>query len=65
MVLPFIMHTTEPMSKAVGCANKCQGLKSGFGYASVLYDRTREKGHNQKGRERQIKSEFQLSYCKV
>lgn len=36
MVLPFIMHTTEPMSKVVDCSNKCQSLKLSFGHASVL-----------------------------
>ncbi len=53
MVLPFIMHTTEPMTNAVGCTNKCQGSKLGFGHASVLYDGTYEKGHTQKARHKQ------------
>lgn len=48
MGLPFIMHTREPISRAVGCSNKCQSLKLGFGHASVLYNRTYEKGHTQK-----------------
>lgn len=48
MVLPFIMHTSEPITRAVGCTNKCQSLKLGFGHASVLYNRSYEKGHTQK-----------------
>lgn len=56
MGLPFIMHTREPISRAVGCSNKCQSLKLGFGHASVLYNRTYEKGHTQKaGSSNQIR----------
>lgn len=63
--LPFIMHTTEPISKTVGCTNKCQSLKLGFGHASALYDRTYVKRSYSQGQVQAIKSEFQLNNCKV
>ena len=58
MVLPFIMHTTEPITKTVGCTNKCQSLKLAFGHASALYDGTYEKGHTRKARYMQSNLNF-------